>query len=112
MADDKPVKREWHKVEFLTPGMIAREPEPIHEERVTFTQGPQGTVPQRNVEKVLTAWKHREYHPQKSLGHGYYVVEDGVVVAHKDEQGNDLDMERVHECRIVAVLKNDPFAQA
>lgn len=110
MADEIPVKREWHKVEFLTRGQIAKEPEAMHEERVSLVPGPPGTVPQRVVDKVLVGWKPREYHPQQVMGHGYYVVEDGRVVGLTDEQGKALDMNNVHECRVVAVLKASPFA--
>lgn len=74
---------EWHKVEFLTPGVLQDESAP--------TKG---------------------YKPQGGAGYGYYVVTDGTVVAQLDEHGHALDMTRVHECKVVEVLTSDPFPVA
>ena len=76
---------EWHKIEFLSAG-------------------------QRR--KDATGTETVEYHPAESLGHGYYEVVDGIVTRHLDEQGKELDMTRVHECRVVGIVKSSPFASA
>jgi hypothetical protein len=75
------VTREWHKIEFLSPGVLHDDTDPA-----------------------------KGYKPAERLGHGYYVVENGHVVAQVDEQGAALDMTRLHECKIVQVLTVSPFA--
>jgi len=84
---------EWHKLEFLSLGV--REP---------LTGGRVRPAPAPSIADVESDWT-----PQTVTGVGYYEVEDGKIVRQTDDKGQTLDMNRVHECRIVEILKVAPF---
>lgn len=80
-----PPVREWHRVVYFTKGR--RNPSMI-------------------VGQDGEGWQSRE-----ECGTGYYVVEDGVVVAIVDPAGHPLPHgEPSHEHKVGEILRTSPFA--